>query len=115
MTLFESQFWQALSFSGAALAFIVLSIWWLYFSPLRARVSTQIALSPRLAAGLALLLGLWALMLVAGAFWDASRHIQTGQIPAGADFLWPPHLVIYGAFLMSFSVAMIAIGRVASN
>jgi hypothetical protein len=54
-------------------------------------------------------------MLVAGAFWDASRHIQTGQIPAGADFLWPPHLVIYGAFLMSFSVAMIAIGRVASN
>jgi len=115
MTLFESQFWQALSFTGAALAFIVASTWWLYFSPLRAPVSRAMALSPRLAAGLALLLGLWALMLVAGAFWDASRHIQTGQIPAGADFLWPPHLVIYGAFLMSFSVAMIAIGRVASN
>jgi hypothetical protein len=115
MTIFESQFWQALSFTGAALAFITLSTWWLYFSPLRARVSREMALSPRLAAGLALMLGLWAVMLVAGAFWDASMHIRTGIIPAGADFLWPPHLLIYGAFLMSFTVAMIAIGRVAVN
>jgi hypothetical protein len=113
--LFDSQFWQALTFTGAALACIALSTWWLYYSPLRARASREMALSPRLAAGLALLLGLWALMLVSGAFWDASRHIQTGQIPAGADFLWPPHLVIYGAFQMSFSVALIAIGRVAVN
>lgn len=115
MNAFGSQFWQAVSFSGAAFAFIIASAWWLYFSPLRARVSRAMAISPRLAAGLATLLGLWALLLVAGAFWDASMHIQTGRIPAGADFLWPPHLVIYGAFLMSFAVAMVAIGRVAQN
>ena len=107
--------WQALSFSGAAFAFIFLSAWWLYFSPLRAAPSHAIAVTPRLAAGMAGLLGLWALQLVAGAFWDASMHIQTGRIPAGADFLWPPHLVIYSAFLMSFAVAMVAIGRVAQN
>jgi hypothetical protein len=115
MNAFESQFWQAVSFTGAAFAFIIASAWWLYFSPLRADASRALAISPRLAAGLATLLGLWALLLVAGAFWDASMHIQTGRIPAGADFLWPPHLVIYGAFLMSFAVAMVAIGRVAQN
>ena len=115
MTAFQSQFWEAASFTGAAVVFVFASSWWLYFSPLRAPAGRPMAVSPRLAAGLAALLGLWALFLVAGAFWDASMHIRTGQIPAGADFLWPPHLMIYGGFLMSFTVAMIAIGRVAQN
>lgn len=45
------------------------------------------------------------LQLAAGAWWDASKHIQTGRVPAGANFLWPPHIMIYGLFMLSFVVA----------
>jgi hypothetical protein len=50
---------------------------------------------------------------VAGALWDASKHILTGTVPAGADFLWPPHLLIYGSFLISLIIAIIAVAIVA--
>jgi hypothetical protein len=48
-----------------------------------------------------------------GGLWDGSMHIKTGKIPAGADFLWPPHLVIYGGFLLAFLVAALALARIA--
>jgi hypothetical protein len=106
-------FWESLSFSSLAVAIVVASTWWLYWSPVRARGAAVARPSPRLAGGVVGLLGLSALLLVGGAFWDASLHIRTGNIPAGADFLWPPHLMIYGAFLLSFVVAGLALGLVA--
>lgn len=112
MNLTNTLFWEGMAFSGAAVGIIVLSAWWLYFSPLKDASGPVAAPSPRLAGWLAALLGLSAAQLVTGAFWDASMHILTGEIPAGADFLWPPHLMIYGAFLLSFAVSGMAIGLV---
>jgi len=66
-----------------------------------------------MAGWLAALLGLSAVAFVAGALWDASKHILTGIVPAGADFLWPPHLLIYGSFLISLIIAVIAVAIVA--
>jgi hypothetical protein len=106
-------FWESLTFSTAAAAIVTASIWWFYLSPLRARPAAAARPSPRLAGWLAALLGLSAVEFVAGALWDASRHILTGQVPAGADFLWPPHLLIYGSFLISLIIAIIAVAIVA--
>lgn len=113
MPINDPLFWQGLGFSTANVLLVVLAIWWLYWSPTRGHVSQPEAPSPRLAAGLAALLGFSAIQLTAGALWDASMHILTGEIPAGADFLWPPHLMIYSSFLISLIVAMAAIGLVA--
>ncbi len=112
-------FWESLAFSTAAAAIVTASVWWFYLSPLRAgpaaaRSAAAVSRpSPRLAGWLAALLGLSAVEFVAGALWDASKHIQTGIVPAGADFLWPPHLLIYGAFLISLIIAIIAVAIVA--
>src|SRR5439155_9505244 len=70
--------------------------------------------SQRLAGWLAALLGLSAVEFVSGALWDASKHILTGTVPAGADFLWPPHLLIYGSFLISLVIAIVAVAIVAA-
>lgn len=113
MDLTNSLFWQSLTFTSIAVFLTVLSTWWLFFSPLPKDQSPTQKPSPRLAGALAFMLGLSAVQLVSGAFWDASMHIQTGEIPAGSDFLWPPHLMIYSAFLLSFVVAGVTIGSVA--
>src|SRR5512143_3952755 len=105
-------FWQGLTFSTGAIVLVVLSIWWLYWSPAKGRVGPASRPSPRLAAWLSGLLGLAAIQLVAGGLWDGSMHIKTGRVPAGADFLWPPHIMIYSAFLLSFLVAIVAVGVV---
>lgn len=106
-------FWEGLFFSSANVALIVLTIWWLYWSPIQNEVTQAAPSSPRLAGWLAALLGLASFQLVAGAFWDASMHVRTGQIPAGADFLWPPHIMIYSAFLISLIVTMVALSMIA--
>jgi hypothetical protein len=106
-------FWQSMAFSTAAAAIVTASIWWFYLSPLRARSVAASRPSRRLAGWLAALLGLSAVEFVAGALWDASKHILTGTVPAGADFLWPPHLLIYGSFLISLIIAIIAVAIVA--
>ncbi len=106
-------FWESLSFSTAAAAIVTVSIWWFYLSPLSARPLTPERPSQRLAGWLGVLLGLSAVEFVAGALWDASKHILTGIVPAGADFLWPPHLLIYGSFLISLIIAIIAVAIVA--
>ncbi len=102
-------FWQAALFSGGAVLFVAHSVWWFYFSRMDTAPAPAAAPSPRLAVWLAGLLGLSAAQLTVGALWDGSMHIQTGEIPAGADFLWPPHLMIYSSFLLSFVVALVAI------
>ena len=106
-------FWESLTFSTAAAAIVTASIWWFYLSPMRARPVAAARPSRRLAGWLAALLGLSAVEFVAGALWDASKHILTGTVPAGADFLWPPHLLIYGSFLISLIIAVVAVTIVA--
>jgi len=103
-------FWQALGFTGAAVAFIVISAWWLYLSQVKAPTVAAARPSPRLAGWFAGLLTFSAAQLVIGALWDASMHLKTGEIPAGADFLWPPHIMIYSSFLVAFVVALAALG-----
>lgn len=116
----NSVFLQAATYTGLAALLVIVSVWWLYLSPLKKieelNQSTEATkTSPRLAAWIAFLLGIAALCWVGGALWDASMHIRTGEIPAGADFLWPPHLMLYSGFLLAFLVALITIGVVAAN
>ncbi|MBI1800025.1 MAG: hypothetical protein HYR71_00145 [Chloroflexi bacterium] len=106
-------FLQALSYSTVSIVFVVLSAWWLYRSPLDTPVRASLKTSPRMAAVLAALLGLSTLQMVAGALWDASMHIRTGRVPGGADFLWPPHIMLYSGFLFAFIVALIAVLMIA--
>jgi hypothetical protein len=105
--------WHALAFSLTAVVLITGLTWWLYGSPLPRPVPVRHPPSPRLAGGFALVLALSGGLLVMGGLWDGSMHIKTGKIPAGADFLWPPHLVIYGGFLLAFLVAALALARIA--
>lgn len=113
MLLQDSLFLQAAIFTGTSVGFIVISVWWLYFSPLRNPIKSVSAPSSRLAGWLAVLLGLSGTLWVVGALWDASMHVKTGEIPGGADFLWPPHLLLYSGFFLALIVAVIALGRVA--
>ncbi|MGE5222185.1 MAG: hypothetical protein ACM3PY_07095 [Omnitrophica WOR_2 bacterium] len=108
-------FLQAAVYSGAAALFILVSGWWLYLSPMKKSGGEAAPPSPRLAGWLAGLLSVASLMWVVGALWDASMHIKTGEIPAGADFLWPPHLVLYGGFLLAFLVAVLVVGVIAAK
>ena len=64
------------------------------------------AISPRLSYTLALLIGVGSLLISFGGYWDASEHVVTGIVPGGEDFLWPPHLMLYGGFLLAFLVAL---------
>ncbi len=112
--MFQSLFAQAAAFSATALLIFGGLTWFFFFSPLPAR---SMAAVPRPPVGLTNLivtfLGLTTLMMVGGALWDAGMHIETGIVPGGKDFLWPPHLVIYSGFLLAFLVALISIGWVA--
>jgi hypothetical protein len=113
--MLNSIFAQAAIFTAVVAVILLVSIWWLYLSPARNNENPVERPSARLAAILASLLGLAALLLVTGALWDASMHIETGEIPAGADFLWPPHLLLYGGFLLALLVAMVAVGKIAAS
>jgi hypothetical protein len=105
-------FWQGFAFTSGAVFIVVASAWWLYWSPLRPEVDEAAAPSPRLAGWLAGALGLAALQLIVGALWDTSMHLKSGRIVGGSDFLWPPHIMIYSSFLVSFLVAVAAVGLV---
>ena len=115
MSIQDSVFIQAAVFTTGVAIILLVSIWWLYLSPARNSEKPVERPSARLAAALASLLGLAALLLVSGALWDASMHIKTGEIPAGADFLWPPHLLIYSGFLLALLVALVTVVKVALN
>jgi len=113
MFRFDSFTWQAIFFSAGAFAIVGGLTWWLFFSPGPDQHNEVLAPSSRLINSIVSALGVSSGLMVVGALWDASMHIQTGQIPGGADFLWPPHLMIYGSFLISFMVAVLAITQVA--
>src|SRR5262245_429257 len=77
--------------------------WWLFASPLPRPVE-PVALTERvlrvrrLMAALVLLSGV---LLRVGAPWDELWHRLYG-VPFGQDLLWPPHLLIYASFALSF-------------
>ncbi|MCY4081212.1 MAG: hypothetical protein OXF54_13285 [Caldilineaceae bacterium] len=112
----SSLFLQGVVFSGLAIGVLAFLAWWLYLSPMKdsgregssgnAQRRNAISTSPRLSKVLALLVGLSALLICIGGYWDLSEHVITGIVPGGEDFLWPPHLMIYAGFLLAFLVAI---------
>lgn len=107
---------EAVLFSAIAYVVPLLAGWWVFFSRSGARRPAGVTRpAPRQAAVLALLLGAAGLSMLTGGIWDAMKHVKTGAIAAGADFLWPPHLMIYASFLAMFAVALYAIARLAAD
>jgi hypothetical protein len=109
-------FWQALIFSSIAIGAVAGSAWWLYLSPVHARAGGAGEArppAPGFILGLAAILLLSGLQLVLGGFWDASMHILTGEVPGGADFLWPPHIMIYSSFFFILIAAGVALRAIA--
>jgi hypothetical protein len=109
----SSLVWQGLLFSGSSIGIVLAAGWWLHRSPLRRPVTAAAGPSPAMAAGIAGLLSFASLMQFFGAYWDASQHRKTGLVPAGADFLWPPHILIYSGFLATLVVALLALAVIA--
>lgn len=111
----SSLFLQGLVFSGLAIGVLAFLAWWSYLSPMKhsgreessgtPQRGNAITTSPRLSKALALLVGIGALLICIGGYWDLSEHVVTGIVPGGEDFLWPPHLMIYAGFLIAFLVA----------
>src|SRR5688572_2157226 len=86
--------WLALAILVSVFAVLA---WWLFFSPLppvvaQPRVSKAVLSTRRRVAVLMLLSGALA---TTGARWDKLWHRMYGGF--GDDFLWPPHLLLYGA------------------
>jgi hypothetical protein len=85
--------------------------WWLYLSPIPVRVTpnnTPDARQMRRRVGLVMILG--SLILGTAGAWDGLWHIWKGGF--GDDFLWPPHMLLYGSFLIDAAVAGLVLGRV---
>ncbi|HLF28041.1 MAG TPA: hypothetical protein VJG32_17030 [Anaerolineae bacterium] len=76
------------------LAFSAL-VWWLYLSPLPAQVGRPVERSAQVRQALAALVVISGVLFTIGAFWDEVWHRRYG-INLN-DFLWPPHLMIYGS------------------
>jgi len=78
--------------------------WWLYFSPLKQRVepdNSDAAWRRRRIVG-GLMVGS-SVLFVAGTIFDTLWHMWLGGF--GNDFLWFPHQLIYGSFLIDMLVA----------
>ncbi len=104
---------QAIGFSAAAVLIFGGATWFFYFSPLKSRPS-QVSQPSQLMAGFVVAaLGLGGVLMVTGALWDASMHVQTGTVPGGSDFLWPPHIMLYAGFLLSFVCGLAALVNLA--
>jgi len=106
-------FIKGLLFTGSAVGFLLVITWWVYLSPMKRTVPAGIKPAARLIDWIVGILLLSSCLMVVGALWDASMHIQTGEVPGGSDFLWPPHLMIYGSFLLAFLIACVAIAAIA--
>ena len=112
----NSLFLQGLVFSVLAIGSLAIAAWWLYLSPMKLAAAAGgagdsggvgvVSTSIRLSNTLALLVGIGAFLVCTGAYWDLSEHVVTGIVPGGEDFLWPPHLMLYTGFLLSFIVAV---------
>ncbi len=100
----------ATALTGLALGVPGALAWWLYRSPLAGGPPEPDRLTPAFRGLLLLALAGASLCQIVGALWDASQHIRTGVIPAGADFLWPPHLLLYSGFLWALLATALGLG-----
>ncbi len=106
-------FLQATGFTAVAVLIIGGLTWFLYFSPMKS-TPVQVTRPTRLLAGFVVAaLGVGGVLMVSGALWDASRHVQTHTVPGGSDFLWPPHIMLYSGFLLSFVCGVTALVNIA--
>jgi hypothetical protein len=73
--------------------------WHLLFRPLPAghRLPAATAAPASIRQLIAMLLGIAAIYLVVGGFWDEIWHRQYG-LPFGEDFFWRPHIMMYFCF-----------------
>lgn len=101
---------QAAAFSAIAATVFLGLTWILFLSPAPPLPANRPALPRNLAVAIAALLSLAVLQSYTGGFWDASLHVKTGQVPAGADFLWPPHILLYSGFLIMLALGSIGLG-----
>ena len=97
--------WQGWVVLGALLVVFGILIWWLYFSRIRVIPAGLggAQLSPsaqRILAGLILLSGV---SFTTGTRWDELWHRLYGGF--ADDFLWPPHLMIYGSLGLNSAFA----------
>jgi hypothetical protein len=101
---------QAAAFSAIAATVFLGLTWLLFLSPAPPLPASRPAFPRNLAIAIAALLSLAVLQSYTGGFWDASLHVKTGQVPAGADFLWPPHILLYSGFLIMLALGSIGLG-----
>lgn len=106
-------FLQGIVFSAVAIGGIALVAWWLYLSPVSQPAVPVPGVSPRTSQTFALMIALGVFLFSVGGYWDASEHVVTGVVPGGEDFLWPPHLMLYAGFLLSFVVAIAGLAALA--
>lgn len=102
----QSLLMEGLIFSAVAVGGIGLVAWWLYLSPVSGAASRALAVPARTSRLFGMLIALGVFLFSVGGYWDASEHVVTGIVPGGDDFLWPPHLMLYAGFLLSFVVAV---------
>jgi hypothetical protein len=85
--------------------------WWLYLSPLKVQVepdNSDSALRRRRLVGAVMLVGSGC--FVVGGMMDTLWHMWLGSF--GDDFLWLPHKILYGSFLLDTIVAGVVLGRI---
>jgi hypothetical protein len=83
--------------SGLVLAFGMLA-WWLYFSQLPAEAAAAPPRSTAARQVLGMLSLISGALFLIGSFWDEVWHRTYGSF--GDDFLWPPHMLIYGSLAL---------------
>src|SRR6266851_1194843 len=106
--------WAALTCLVVAFACLT---WWLLLSPLPiadGRRAERLSNGPgpharRTRVVVALLVLLSGFLFSAGARWDELWHRTYGGF--GDDFLWPPHLMIYGGLALNAAFAGWGLGR----
>jgi hypothetical protein len=109
----DSLFLQGLAFSGIDISIVVILVWWLFLSRVKQPPLPGSGISRRLATILGLLLVVSGIQFFIGAMWDTSMHLKTGEVPGGADFLWPPHIMIYSGFLITLALGLFGLATIA--
>ncbi len=96
---------------GTLIAVFGGAYWWLYLSPIKAKVepdNSDAAFRRRRIVGAVMFVS--SVCFVIGGSLDAMWHIWRGSF--GDDFLWLPHQILYGSFLLSMLVAGPTLGRI---
>ncbi|MBA3944121.1 MAG: hypothetical protein H0X37_06105 [Herpetosiphonaceae bacterium] len=89
--------------SGLIIGFGILT-WWLYLSPLHTTAVTVSQRSPQLRQMVGLLVLMSGTLFALGGFWDEVWHRRFGGF--GNDFLWPPHMLLYGSIALTAAFAL---------